>query len=93
MKRNFLPAFIGINLSKAEFCFCTGCTPYRLRTILNSNYKHFEKLGYNRWDKMLMPNVVMELLAMTGLRIDVDLYSQYVAGCRGVKSPIETRDV
>lgn len=45
------------------------------------------KLGYNRWDKLLMPGVVEELLRMTGARINVDYYSQYVAGQRGNVTP------
>lgn len=35
-----------------------------------------------------MPAVVRELLADTGLRIDIDYYTQYVAGQRGLNSPI-----
>lgn len=88
MKRNFLPIFIGIAMTKSQFCFCTGCTPYKLRTLLSENAKHFEKLGYNKWDKLLMPAVVRELLLLTGLRIDIDYYTQYVAGQRGNTSQI-----
>lgn len=90
MKRNFLPTFVGIAMTKSQFCFCTGCTPYKLRTILTANYKHFEKIGYNKWDKLLMPAVVRELLIMTGLRIDIDYYTQYVAGGRGIPSEVTT---
>lgn len=89
MKRNFLPLFVGIAMTKSQFCFCTGCTPYNLRKLLSENLKHFEKLGYHKWDKLLMPAVVRELLAMTGLRIDIDYYTQYVAGQRGIESAIE----
>lgn len=35
-----------------------------------------------------MPAVIRELLAMTKLRIDIDYYSQYVAGERGNTSII-----
>ncbi len=83
MKRNFLPPFVGISMTKSQFSFCTGCSPYRLRQLLTTNYDKYRKLGYNKWDKLLMPNLVMQLLADTGLRIDVDLYTQYVAGQRG----------
>ena len=89
MKRNFLPLFVGIAMTKSQFCFCTGCTPYNLRKLLSDNLKHFENLGYHKWDKLLMPAVVRELLAMTGLRIDIDYYTQYVAGQRGIESAIE----
>lgn len=86
MKRNFLPNYVGISMTKSQFCFCTGCTPYKLRNTLLANYAKYQRLGYNRWDKLLMPNVIRELLAETGLRIDIDYYSQYVAGQRGISS-------
>ena len=79
MKRNFLPDFVGISMTKSQFCFATGCSPYKWR-----------RLGYNKWDKLLMPAVVRELCAVTGLRIDVDYYTQYVAGQRGNTSQIVT---
>lgn len=88
MKRNFLPDFVGISMTKSQFCFSTGCTPYKLRCILSENEAKFERLGYSKWDKLLMPAVVRELLALTGLRIDIDYYTQYVAGQRGIHSQI-----
>lgn len=88
MKRNFLPEFVGISMTKSQFCFSTGCSPYKLRCILSKNESHFAKLGYNKWDKLLMPCVVRELLAITKLRIDIDYYTQYVAGQRGLSSQI-----
>lgn len=88
MKRNFLPDYVGISMTKSQFCFATGCTPYKLRSILLAKAAKYKKLGYNRWDKLLMPAVVRELLADTGLRIDIDYYTQYVAGQRGLYSPI-----
>jgi len=88
MKRNFLPEYVGIAMTKSQFCFATGLTPYKLRTLLLSKADKYHRLGYNNWDKMLMPAVIRELLADTGLRIDVDYYTQYVAGQRGVCSQI-----
>lgn len=88
MKRNFLPDYVGISMTKSQFCFATGLTPYKLRCLLSSNGAKFTKLGYNRWDKLLMPAVIRELLSLTGLRIDVDYYAQYVAGQRGNRSHI-----
>lgn len=93
MKRNFLPEFIAISMTKSQFCFATGCSPYKLRCILKQNPEKWRRLGYNRYDKLLMPAVTRELLAVTGLRIDIDYFTQYVAGQRGNASPIETRDV
>lgn len=88
MKRNFLPEFVGISMTKSQLCFSTGLSPYRLRCLLSDNASRFEKLGYRKWDKLLMPSVVREILALTGLRIDIDYYTQYVAGQRGIKSQI-----
>ncbi len=88
MVRNFLPSFIGIAMTKSQFCFSTGCTPYKLKQIIEKRAEKYRRLGLTKYDKMLMPSVVMELLADTGLKIDVDLYTQYVAGQRGQTSPI-----
>ena len=88
MRRNFLPEYIGISMTKSQFCFCTGITPYRLKKVFVENEKRFERLGYRRYDKLLMPAVVSELLAITKLRIDLDYYTQYVAGQRGIRSDI-----
>lgn len=90
MKRHFLPDVMAISMTKSQFCFCTGCTPYRLRKLLTEKAAKYHKLGVNKWDKLLMPAAVRELLADTGLRIDVDYYTQYVAGQRGFTSQIET---
>lgn len=89
MKRHFLPDFVAISMTKSQFCFATGCTPYRLRMILNANPSKWERLGVHKYDKLLMPAAVRELLSVTGLRVDVDYYSQYVAGQRGLRSSIE----
>lgn len=88
MKRAFLPDFVAISMTKSQFCFATGCTPYKLRCILNTNQRKWRSLGYNKWDKLLMPSVVRELLAETGLKIDLDYYTQYVAGQRGIVQEI-----
>lgn len=88
MQRNFLPEFVGISMTKSQFCFCTGCTPYRLKRLFREKEAKYKRLGVNKYDKLLMPSVIMELLSDTGLRIDLDLYTQYVAGQRGIMSPI-----
>lgn len=90
MQRNFLPDFIGIAMTKGQFCFATGCTPYKLKQIIKTKDKKYKALGLGKYDKMLMPNVIRELCADTGLRIDVDYYTQYIAGQRGISSQIET---
>lgn len=90
MKHHFLPQFAAISMTKSQFCFSTGLTPYKLRCILSENPSKWAKLGYHRWDKLLMPAVVEELLAVTGLRINLDYFTQYVAGQRGISSQVVT---
>ena len=90
MQRNFLPSFVGISMTKSQFCFCTGCTPYKLKQLLRAKSAKYKKLGVGQYDKLLMPAVVRELLADTGYQIDIDYYSQYVAGQRGIPSQIQT---
>lgn len=92
MKRNFLPTFVGIAMTKSQFCFCTGCTPYKLRQILLANPEKWKRMGYSKWDKLLMPNIVRELVLITGLPIDIDYYSQYVAGQRGKPAEVVTEE-
>lgn len=87
MKHHFLPQGIAIAMTKQQFAFATGLTPYKLRKFLNDNYDHFHKLGYNQWDKILMPAVTEEICAMTGLEINLDFFGQYVAGQRGQNTP------
>ena len=89
MKRHFLPDFIGISMTKSQFCFSTGCTPYKLKQVIKKHARKYEQLGLSKCDKLLMPAVVRELCADTGLRVDVDYFTQYVAGQRGATSPIE----
>lgn len=83
MQRNFLPDFVGIAMTKSQFCFSTGCSPYRLRQLLNANPEKWKRYGVSKWDKLLMPAAVRELCATLGLRVDIDYYSQYIAGKRG----------
>lgn len=90
MKRHFLPDFIGISMTKSQFCFSTGCTPYKLKQVIHNHARKYEQLGLGKCDKLLMPAVVRELCADTGLRIDIDYFTQYVAGQRGITSQIET---
>lgn len=88
MRRNFLPAFVGISMTKGQFCFATGCTPYKLKQIIRKKAKKYEQLGLGTYDKLLMPAVVRELCADTGLQIDLDYYTQYIAGQRGITSQV-----
>lgn len=89
MKRHFLPQGIAVAMTKSQFCFCTGLTPYKLRQILTGNPAKWERLGYRKYDKLLMPAVTRELLAATKLRVDMDYYIQYVQGQKGIAPTID----
>lgn len=93
MKRHFLPAGVAVAMTKSQFCFCTGLTPYKLRELLNTNPERWQRLGYRKYDKLLMPAVTRELLAATKLRIDMDYYIQYVQGQKGKTAPIIEEDI
>ena len=84
MKRHFLPSGIAIAMTKSQFCFCTGLTPYKLRQLLTSTPEKWERLGYSKYDKLLMPAVTRELLSVTKLRVDMDYFIQYIQGQRGI---------
>ena len=90
MKRHFLPDFIGISMTKSQFCFATGCSPYKLKCTIAKHPEKYRRLGLGTYDKLLMPAVVRELCADTGLRVDIDYFTQYVAGQRGVTPIYET---
>ena len=76
-------------MTKSQFCFSTGCSPYKLRCLLRDKAEKYKRLGLTKWDKQLMPAVVRELCNDTGLKVDIDYYTQYIAGQRGITSPIE----
>lgn len=88
MKRHFLPSFVAIAMTKSQFCFATGCSPYKLRCTLRKTPEKWKRLGYSKYDKLLMPAVTRELLAVTGLKVDMDYYIQYIQGQRGKEAPI-----
>ena len=76
-------------MTQSQFAFATGISPYKLRKLLNvTKADKYRRLGYAKYDKLLMPSVVQELLADTGLRINLDYFTQYVAGQRGISSPV-----
>ena len=82
MQRNFLPDYVGISMTKSQFCFSTGVTPYRLRRLLAEKSEKYHRLGVTKWDKLLLPAAIRELCRDTGTQIDIDYYSQYIAGQR-----------
>ena len=88
MQRHFLPDFVGISMTKSQFCFATGLTPYKLKQVIKKRHHKYESLGLGKYDKLLMPAVVRELCADTGLNVDIDYFTQYIAGQRGVPSQV-----
>lgn len=76
----FLPSILAISIHKGEFCYCTGLTPYKLKQVIKQHEPQLKKLGYSKHDKILMPNVTMYILRVTGLAIDTDR----LAECMGV---------
>lgn len=80
---NYLPLQVGIALHKGEFCFCTGLTPYQLRKLCKEHARQLARCGYHPNDKVLMPQVVMYLLEVTGLQIDMNLYAQCTGHAKG----------
>ena len=90
MIRHFLPDFVGISMTKSQFCYATGLTPYKLKQVIKNKKHKYDSLGLGKYDKLLMPAVVRELCADTGLKVDLDYFTQYVAGQRGIRSQIDT---
>ena len=88
MKQNFLPDFVAICMTKSQFCYSTGLSPYKLKQLLKAKAEKYKRRGLGKYDKILMPAVVHELLSDTHLRINVDYFTQYVAGQRGISSHI-----
>jgi hypothetical protein len=76
----FLPSILAISIHKGEFCYCTGLSPYKLKQVIKQHEQQLKRLGYSKYDKILMPNVTMYLLQVTGLAIDTDR----LAECMGV---------
>lgn len=76
---NYLPDIIAPQMHKGEFCYCTGLSRYKLTNILHANADKLARLGYHKYDKILMPNVVRWLCDYTGLAIDFELFCQCYA--------------
>lgn len=74
--KNYLPPLLGIALSKQEFCFCVGISKYYFNRLLAQHASTLEKIGYQKYSKLLSPRIVLYLCEVTGLKIDMDLYYQ-----------------
>lgn len=74
--KNYLPPLLGIALTKQEFCFCVGISQYYFNQIIKANAERLEKIGYQKYSKLLSPRIVLYLCEITGLQVDIDLYDQ-----------------
>lgn len=66
----YLPSFVNISLHKGELAYCLGISPYKLKKIIEKNERTLQRLGYEKHDKVLYPNVISVILGKSGLRID-----------------------
>lgn len=66
----FIPSIISMPLHKGEFAYCVGITPYKLKQLIKKHEDKLAKLGYSKYDKVLMPTVVGYLCKVSGLRIE-----------------------
>ena len=73
----FIPA-----LHKYEFCLCTGVNEITLRKMIAESEDQLKKVGYNKWQKLLMPLQVKFLINKYGLTIDYDMFTQICAGLK-----------
>lgn len=81
----FLPVVVSVSLHKGEFCYCAGISPYKLKNLIKRESAALARLGYSKYDKILMPNVVAHLCRVSGLQID----SSRLAECMGHFSVIK----
>lgn len=66
----YLPTLVSVALHKGELAYCLGISPYKLKKIIEKNEKTLARLGYEKHDKVLYPNVVSIILGKSGLQID-----------------------
>lgn len=74
----FIPAIVGVALHKGELAYCLGISPYKLKKIIQKNEKTLTRLGYEKHDKVLYPNVVSMILCKSGLQIDEERLAQCI---------------
>ena len=66
----YLPTLVNVALHKGELAYCLGISPYKLKKIITKNEKTLTRLGYEKHDKVLYPNVVSVIIGKSGLQID-----------------------
>lgn len=63
-------------MHKGEFCYCTGMSRYKLTKFIKEHEPQLRRLGYGKYDKILMPNVTQYILRATGLSVDMERLAQ-----------------
>lgn len=66
----YLPNLCAIAMHKNELAYCLNISAYKLKQLIKAHEPALTRLGYSKYDKMLMPVVVSYLLQKSGLRID-----------------------
>ena len=66
----YLPNLCAVALHKNELAYCLNISEYKLKQLIKKHEPALARMGYGKYDKMLMPVVVSYLLQKSGLRID-----------------------
>lgn len=69
-----------VSLTKQEFAYVTGITPYRLRCCIKKELTKLQRLGYSQYDKTLMPPAVSYLLQKYGLQLNDEQMKNVLRG-------------
>lgn len=72
----YLPNLCAIALHKNELAYCLNISEYKLKQLIKKHEQALGRMGYAKYDKMLMPVVVSYLLQKSGLRIDEEKLSE-----------------
>lgn len=78
--KNFSSLVESVSLTKQEFAYVTGITPYRLRCCIKKDLHKLQRLGYSQYDKTLMPPVVSYLLQKYGLQLNEEQLKNVLRG-------------
>lgn len=78
--KNYTSLVAAVSLTKQEFAFVTGITPYRLRVLIKESNRELVRRGYHTYDKTLMPPVVGYLLQHYGLQLNEEQLEMVLRG-------------
>lgn len=81
--KNYTSLISSVSLTKQEFSYVTGITPYRLRVCIHKSLNDLKKRGYSQYDKTLMPPVVSYLLQKYGLELHEEQLNNVLRGIVG----------